>query len=71
MYFRQGPAGSRDKGGGGGAVDIDDGNFEFDNVPYGRHVLLAEDCGKGGIKGEGKLEVELDDSTESQTILVK
>jgi hypothetical protein len=61
-----------DKGGGGRAVDIDDdGKFEFDDVPYGRHVLLAEDCGKGGTKGEGKLEVELDDSTESQTILVK
>jgi hypothetical protein len=49
--------------GGGRSADIDDdGRFEFDDVPYGRHVLSAKGD-KGGVKGQGKLEVELDEST--------
>ena len=57
--------------GGGRSADIDDdGHFEFDDVPYGRHDLSAEG-GKGGVKGKGTLVVQLDDTTQSQTILVE
>ena len=55
----------------GRAVEIDDeGGFQFDHVPFGRHTLSATG-GKGGVNGRGTLEVELDDSTGSQTILVE
>ena len=57
--------------GGGRPADIDDnGWFEFDDVLHGRHTLSAEGS-KGGVKGRGTLEVDLDDSTGSQTILVE
>ncbi len=58
------------KGGGRSAEIGDDGRFEFDDVPYGRHVLSAKGD-KGGVKGRGTLEVELDGSTPPQTILVE
>jgi hypothetical protein len=53
----------------GRKVDIKDGKFAFDDVPYGLHKLSAhvEDQGR---KYEGELEVDLDDSTKKQTIPV-
>ena len=54
----------------GRKADIDDGKFEFNDVPYGRHMLSAEGE-KGGIHARGTLAVDLDDSTRAQTILVE
>ena len=57
--------------GGGGSADIHrDGTFEFDDVPYGHHVLAATGR-KGGTDMTGRAKIEVNDSEEKFTVEVK